>query len=85
MGLLLHMSIEATKVEIGVGGSLFAQPYARYGSLATDSWVKHTWRFLSDYEITIAYQVGDLRLRHQGDLFLTEAFIQHGIKGATLK
>jgi hypothetical protein len=68
-GRLLRMSIEATKVEVGIGGSLFAQSFTRYGSLAMDSWVKHTWRFLSEYEITISDQVGDLRLRRQGDPF----------------
>jgi hypothetical protein len=30
-GKLLRMSIEATKVEIGVGGSLFAQSFERFG------------------------------------------------------
>jgi hypothetical protein len=40
---------------------------------------------LSDYEIMIEDQVGDLRLRHQGDSFLMAVFIRHGFKGATLK
>ena len=84
-GLLLHMSIEATKVEIGIGGSLFEQPFAHYGSLATDCWVKHTWRFLSEHEITMTDQVGDISQQWDGDLFLTDTFIQHGIKGAALK
>ena len=61
-GLLLCMSIEATKVEIGVGGSLFEQSFAHYGPLAMDCWVKHTWRFLSEHEITITDQVGDISL-----------------------
>ena len=61
-GLLLHMSIEATKVEIGIGGSLFEQPFVCYGPLAMDYWVKHTWRFLSEHEITIMDQVGDISL-----------------------
>jgi hypothetical protein len=84
-GLLLRMSIEAVKVEIGVGGPLFEQPFAYYGSLATDCWVKHTWRFLSEHEITMTDRVGDISLRRNGDLFLTDTFIQHGIKGAALK
>ena len=84
-GKLLRMSIEATKVEIGVGGSLFQHSFDRYGQLATDSWIKHTWKFLSDHEITIEEQTSDLRLRRLGDVFLTTAFIQQGIKGSMLR
>jgi hypothetical protein len=62
-GKLLCMSIEAAKVEVGVGGSLFMQPFERFGILATESWVKHTWRFLSEHGITIEDKVGDIRLR----------------------
>jgi hypothetical protein len=62
-GKLLRMSIEATKVEIGVGGLLFQQSFDRYGQLAMDSWIKHTWKFLSNHEITIEEQTSDLRLR----------------------
>jgi hypothetical protein len=72
-------------VEIGVGGSLFTQSFDRFGQLATDSWVKHTWRFLSEYGIMIKDHTGDLKLRRRGDVFLTEVFIQHGLKGAALK
>jgi hypothetical protein len=84
-GLLIRMSIEAIKVEIGIGGSLFSQSFNRYGILATKSWVKHTWQFLSEFDMTVADQVGDIRLRRQGDCFLTDSFIQHGFKGAALK
>ena len=79
------MSIEATKVEIGVGGPLFMQPFDRYGTLATDSWVKHTWRFLSEYGIMIEDRVGDILLRHCGDEYLMRIFVQHGYKGAALR
>ena len=50
MGQLLCMSIEATKVEIGISGSLFQQSYLCYGILATPSLIKNTWEFLSDHQ-----------------------------------
>jgi hypothetical protein len=50
-----------------------------------ECWVKHTWKFLADHGMTIEDRVGELKLRRQGDVFLTEAFIQHGLKGAALK
>lgn len=74
-----------TKVEIGVGGPLFTQSFARFGSLATECWVKHTWKFLADHGMTIKDRVGELKLHRQGDVFLTEAFIQLGLKVAALK
>ena len=52
-GTLITISLEATKVEIGVGGPLLTKPYQRYGDLAMDGWVKHTWKFLSDHGMTI--------------------------------
>ena len=41
--------------------------------------------FPSKHKITITDQVGDISLRHHGDSFLTDTFIQHGIKGAAPK
>jgi hypothetical protein len=73
-GKLLILSLEAMKVEIGVGGSVLTQSFSRYGCLATRSWVKNTWQFLAEHNMTIADQVGDLALRRQGDSYLMEAF-----------
>jgi hypothetical protein len=60
------MSIEATKVEIGIGGPLFTQSFARFGPLATECWVKHTWKFLADHGMTIEDRVGELKLPDRG-------------------
>jgi hypothetical protein len=84
-GKLLILSLEAMKVEIGVGGSVLTQSFSRYGCLATRSWVKNTWQFLAEHNMTIADQVGDLALRRQGDSYLMEAFTRHGISGPRLQ
>ena len=47
------MSIESFKLELGVTGSLFSKKYDVYGHVATDSWVKHLWRFLFEYCIEV--------------------------------
>ena len=83
-GTLITISLEATKVEISVGGPLLTKSYQRYGDLAMDGWVKHTWKFLNDHGMTIEDNVGNLTLRHLGDVYLIDAFIQHGYKGAAL-
>jgi hypothetical protein len=84
-GQLLRMSMEATKVEIGVGGSLFTQSFDWYGILATDSWVKYTWKFLFEHGMTIEDKVGDIQLKWCGDDYLMQIFTQYGYKGAELK
>jgi hypothetical protein len=47
------------------------------------------WKFATteetEYGITIEDHTGDLQLCHRGDVFLTEVFIQHGLKGTALK
>jgi hypothetical protein len=84
MGQLARMSLEGTKVEIGVSGLVFSQSFWQLGTLATNGFVKHTWQFLSENGFTIEDQVGDLKLRRCRDVFLMEAFILHGIKGKAL-
>ena len=83
-GKLARMSLEAMKVEIGVAGPVLSQSFRHLGILATNGFVKHTWQFLAENGFTIEDQVGDLKLRSQGDEFLTAAFVRHGIKGKAL-
>ena len=61
-GQLLCISLEATKVEIGIGGSLLTKPFHQYETLATHSWVKHTWKFLDEHNMTVEETIGDLQL-----------------------
>jgi hypothetical protein len=44
-GELLRNSIEAAKVEVGVGRNLFSLDFPLFQSLLTESWVKSTWQF----------------------------------------
>ena len=82
---MIAISLEVTKVEIGVGGPLLTKLYQRYGDLAIDGWVKHTWKFLDEHGMTIEDNVGDLTLWWSRDVHLTDAFIQHGYKGTALQ
>ncbi len=79
MGELLRTSIEAAKVEIGVGRNLFSLEYALYSSLLTDSWVKSTWQFAQEHNIDIIDKVTkNLSLHRQNDVFLMEVICHHG-------
>lgn len=85
MGTELMISLEAMKVEVGLGGSILCQSYRKFGCLATKSLVEHTWGFLEEFSMTIEDKVGELKLRRQGDVYLTELFRSNGIKGKALQ
>ena len=52
-GDLLRCSIEAAKVEIGVGGNLFELDFDLYGRLYTESIIKFIWQFAHENAIHI--------------------------------
>jgi hypothetical protein len=79
-GKKLQLSLEAMKVEVGLGSSIFPQSYWKYGFLATKCLVAHTWGFLEKFSTRIKEQVGDLKLQQEWDNFLTKIFQSHGIK-----
>jgi hypothetical protein len=53
MGQLIRASIEATKLELGLGTSLFLTDYKQFGKLVTDCWISHSWKFFSDFDINL--------------------------------
>lgn len=78
-GELLRCSIEAAKVEIGIGRNLFTLDFKKYGCLCTDSTVKYIWKFAFEKGIIIEDNVtSDLQLQRENDLFLTEQFVECG-------
>jgi len=85
MGKKFWISLEALKVEVGVGGCILVQSFSRYGVLATDSLVKHTWQFLHKYQMSIEEQVGELWCQREYDTFLIEALHQGGKRGKALQ
>jgi hypothetical protein len=84
-GQLLRANIEQAKLEVGLVGSLFAQDYSKYESLLTNCWIKNTWLFLSENDITLEDSVPDIRLRRQRDSSLTTEFVRAGYTGQTLR
>lgn len=85
-GELLRTSIEAAKVEIGVGRNLFALDYKLYRHLLTESWVKSTWQFAYENSINIVDKVTkNLTLHRQNDVFLMEIIVHHGFTKTELQ
>jgi hypothetical protein len=85
-GELLRTTIEAAKVEIGVGRSLFSLDYKLYSHLLTDTWIKDTWKFAREHNIDLIDKVtSNLTLHRQNDLFLMEVIVHHGFSKSELQ
>ena len=72
-GDLLRCSIEAAKVEVGVGRNIFELNYDLFGPLCSDSIVKFIWKFAYEHNIRINDNVTpNLQLKRRHDVFLME-------------
>ena len=82
-GKLLIISLEYLKLEVGIQGSILTEDYELYGHLAEESWVAHTWKFLTDVGLQIKDELRDFPLVRNGDSTLSAMFakacIQHKI------
>jgi hypothetical protein len=76
-GQLLQQSLEATKLEIGCPGQLFALTFSEYGILATSMWITHIWQFLSSNKMEICERMEALKLQREQDQFLIAGFRSH--------
>ena len=52
-GSLICASIEAAKLELGLGSTLIQSNYHYFRKLATDCWLAHSWKFIHDYNIEL--------------------------------
>ena len=85
-GELLRCSIEAAKVEIGIGRNIFSLDFERFGCLCTDGVIKHIWEFAYNNNIRIEDRVTqNLQLHRNGDLFLMEQFANEDFTSTELQ
>jgi hypothetical protein len=73
MDELLRTTIEAAKVEVGVGHNLFQLDFSKHEHIVADSWIKETWRFAHNNNIGIKVTItNNLQLHRENDVFLME-------------
>lgn len=75
-GKLLRANIELTKLEVGVGNDLFSFSFEKYGFLATNGWVKDTWKFLWEFNISFSEQTTNPPLLRIQDSYIMEDFVK---------
>jgi hypothetical protein len=83
-GGLVRTSIEATKLELGLSSSVFESDFKKFGKLATECWITHSWKFMEEFNITMIEDTPPLALRRVGDKFIIESFNRHRFKGKQL-
>ena len=55
--ILIRMSMESFKLELGVKGSIFEFDYGIFRYLGTDCWVKSLWKFIHGINIIFKDEV----------------------------
>ena len=74
-GELLRCSIEAAKMEVGIGRYIFSLNYSIFGCLCADGLIKSIWKYAYDHDITVEDNVtANLQSRRQGDLYRMKVF-----------
>jgi hypothetical protein len=85
-GDLLHNSIEASKIEVGVGRNIFSLDYDQFRSLLTGAWIKDVWKFSQEHNIEIIDKVTkNLQLHRHNDVFIMEIVVNHGFSKSELQ
>jgi len=83
-GRLIRISVEHHKLELGLPGGLFSHSFRHFRCLATHSWIKSTWQFLWEHNMSIHETTPDLPLRRVNDHFLMPSFFTAGYRGRDL-
>ena len=68
-------SLEALQLELGCLGNPLNEDYARYHSLATDSWVKSLWERLHYYRFKLHVNYNAIQLPRRNDATLRDMFL----------
>ena len=77
-GHLIRDSLEHLKLELGLNGSIFEKQYEDFKvALLHKSWVRDTWKFASDNNITFNENLPHFEKRRKYDCLLMERLFNH--------
>ena len=77
-GHLIQDSLEHLKLELGTNGPIFEKRYEDFkGALLHKSWVRDTWKFASDNNITFNENLSHFKKRRKYDCLLMERLFNH--------
>ena len=84
-GQLIRCTVEQLKLETGLPGPALGQNFRTAGLLATNSWIKETWKYLASHGMEIRDTTDDPALRCKNDKPIIPMLIAGGYKGTELR
>ena len=84
-GELLRGSMECLKVELGLPLNPLQYQYEIWSASVTPCWITSTWKFMSEYGITIDLVIPEISLRREKDQYLMKLFHDAGSTKNQLK
>ena len=78
VGTQLQMSVEILTCELGLSAQPFLLPYEKYGSRATDCFVKSLWEKLDRFQLKLILDLEGFALPREHDRWIMAAFEQIG-------
>ena len=82
---LIMASLEELRLEVGLGGNLFAHPFSPFRNAATDCWLLNTWKFISQHPFAYQESGSYQDLQCEGDQFIMQLFLDCGYSGESLR
>ena len=84
-GHLIISSLENLRLELGCNIPILASDYDKYEDLIlTESWIQHTWRFMSQYDMQVYDDTRQIPTAREFDEVIMDTFIEAGITGTRL-
>jgi len=83
-GKLLRLGLETMRLELGLNGKMFLHDWHVLHLLVTPTWLSQTWRFQTEYNISIDTCTPEIPLSQEGDQLLMMLFSQAGTGGEEL-
>jgi len=84
MGMLLHATGRALRLEISLSSELLVAPLI-LAEHVMHSWIKHVWVSTQECKVTLSTDFSDMPLQWQGDIELMHLFIKTGWKQLVLQ
>ena len=81
----LEACLQSHQLATGTSYGLLQQDYSNTAILASDTWLKRTWKPLDKYQIHLEFDSPPLTLTQEGDLLLNDAFIDLEVDQKSLK
>ena len=76
-GKLIQHSIEQLRIEIGSNCNIFEEKINKYEHiLLTKSWIRHTWKFMTQYNLQLIIHTHKFQKRRQHDTIMMEKILQ---------